>query len=287
MHEAEAPSWADFVGAFEIFRDPLLCAAVGGLALGFLGVYVLLRRMVFLGATITQAAALGVALSFYAQIHLGLSVEPVIGAATTSLLATLLLLVDERHLGTARESLLGLAFAATGGLAVLVGDRIAQEAHDIQSILFGTAVLVRPTDLLAVLGTASVAMVGHVLFFRGLSFASFDPVAARVQGLPVRSLQAVVLISIGLVVGVTARALGALPVFALSTLPAMAALMLRTGVRSAFAIAAVLGVVAGVGGYLFAFFQGFPVGASQTAVAAALVGLAWIARLVIARRGGG
>jgi zinc transport system permease protein len=283
MHEAAAPSWADFIGAIEIFRDPLICAAVGGFALGFLGVYVLLRRMVFVGATITQAAALGVALSFYAQIHLGLDVEPVLGAATTSLLATLLLLVEERHLGTARESLLGLAYAATGGLAVLVGDRIAQEAHDIQSILFGTAVLVRPTDLVAVVATASVALIGHLAFFRGLSFASFDPVAARVQGLPVRSLQAVVLVTIGLVVGVTARALGALPVFALSTLPAMAALVLRTGVRSAFAIAAVLGAVAGVGGYLFAFFLGFPVGASQTAVAAALVGAAWLARLVVRR----
>lgn len=284
MHETPAPSWGDFVDAFEIFRDPLICAGVGGLALGFLGVYVLLRRMVFVGATITQAAALGVALSFYAQIHLGLELEPVIGAAATSLVATLLLLVDERRLGTARESLLGLAYAATGGLAVMVGDRIAQESHDIQSILFGTAVLVRPTDLLAVVITASVAMVGHVVFFRGLSFASFDPVAARVQGLPVRSLQAIVLVTIGVVVGVTARALGALPVFALSTLPAMAALMLRTGVRSAFAIAALLGLVAGVGGYLFAFFQSFPVGASQTAVAAALVALAWAARSVIGRR---
>jgi len=284
MHETPSPTWADFIGALEIFRDPLICAGVGGLALGFLGVYVLLRRMVFVGATITQAAALGVALSFYVDIHLDFAIEPVIGAALTSLAATLLLLIDERRLGIARESLLGLAFAATGGCAVLVGDRIAQESHDIQSILFGTAVLVRPTDLLAVLVTSTIALVGHVVFFRGLSFASFDPVAARVQGLPVRTLQTIVLVSIGVVVGVTARALGALPVFALSTLPAMAALMLRTGVRSAFAIAAVLGLVAGVGGYMFAFFESFPVGASQTAVATALVALAWGMRMVLGRR---
>ncbi len=284
MHDEPRPSWADFVGAFEIFRDPLICAAVAGLVLGFLGVYVLLRRMVFVGATITQSAALGVALSFYAEIHLGLAVEPVIGAAMASLAATLLLLIDERRLGTARESLLGLAYAGTGGAAVLVGDRIAQESHDIQSILFGTAVLVRPTDLLAVVVTATVALAVHVVFFRGLSFASFDPIAARVQGLPVRVLQGVVLVTIGLVVGVSARALGALPVFALSTLPAMAALMLRTGVRSAFAIAAALGVVAGVGGYLFAFFASFPVGASQTAVAAALVLVAWGGRGLLTRR---
>jgi zinc transport system permease protein len=284
MPDAAAPSWSDFTAAFEIFRDPLICAAAAGVVLGFLGVYVLLRRMVFVGATITQSAALGVALSFYAAIHLGLEVPPIAGAAVASLGATLLLLIDERRLGVARESLLGLAFAATGGLAVLVGDRITQESHDIQSILFGTAVLVRPDDLLVVLVVGSLTLAGHVVFFRALSFASFDPVAARVQGLPVRGLQAVVLISIGLTVGVTARALGALPVFALSTLPAMAALLLRTGVRSAFAIAAALGVVAGVGGYMLAFFASFPVGASQTAVAAALVALAGLARVALPRR---
>ncbi len=264
----ETPSLADFMAAWELFRDPILCALVAGAVLGFLSVYIVLRRMVFVSAAVTQSAGLGVALAFYSEIHLGFHIEPIIGAALLSLLATLVLLIDPARLHLTRESLLGLVFAVTGGAAVLVGDRITQEAHDIQAILFGTAVLVRSSDLNAIILAAVVTMCLHLLWFRGLSFASFDPVAARVQRLPVGLLQATTLVTIGIMVGVSARALGALPVFALSTLPAVAIVQLGLRLRLSFVLATVVGALAGGGGYLFAFFYEFPVGASQTMLAA-------------------
>ncbi|MBW2524168.1 MAG: metal ABC transporter permease, partial [Deltaproteobacteria bacterium] len=232
---AESPTLADFVAAWELFRDPMICAAAAGLVLGYLSVFVVLRRMVFVSAAVTQSAGLGVALAFYAEIHWAMHIEPIYGAALLALAATLVMLLDPARLHLTRESLLGLVFAATGGAAVLVGDRIAQEAHDIQAILFGTAVLVRPIDLRVIAAAGSVTLLLHLWWFRGLTFASFDPVSARVQGLPVRLLHGVVLVSIGLMVGAAARALGALPVFALSTLPAMAALLLGLRLHAAFA----------------------------------------------------
>jgi zinc transport system permease protein len=81
----------------------------------------------------------------------------------------------------------------------------------------------------------------------------------------------VLLVSIGAMVGVSARALGALPVFAFSTLPAIAVLQLRTRLGVAFGLSALAGALFGVGGYLAAFFLQLPVGASQTTVAAATV----------------
>lgn len=276
---AEGPSIEAFLTAWELFRDPMMCALVAGLALGFLGVYVFLRRMVFVSAAVTQSAALGVAVAFYLEIHLGVVLEPIFGAALFALFATLALLIDpERHQLT-REAILGWVFAATGGAAVLVGDRIAQEAHDIQSILFGTAVLVRPFDLYVVVVTAALVLSLNLWWYRGLTFASFDPVAARVQGLPTQMLQAVILISIGMMVGVSARALGALPVFALSTLPAIAALLLGARLGWSFGIAALLGALSGFVGYALAFFLELPVGATQTALAAALALIALLFRL--------
>jgi zinc transport system permease protein len=272
--------WKDFIDSFELFRDPIYCAAAAGFVLGFLGVYVLLRRMVFVSAAVTQSAGLGVALAFYSAIHMGFAFDPIYGAIGLSLLTTALLLADPQpKLGITRESLLGLAFALSGGAAVVVGAKIAQEANEISAILFGTAVLVRAEDLHAVLLVGALVTVVHFWAFRGLAFATFDPGAARVQRLPVTGLSAVILLSIGLMVGVSARALGALPVFAFSTLPATAALLLsRRRMRLTFLIAAVGGAVAGVGGYLMAFMKELPVGASQTVVAAALVPLALLAR---------
>jgi zinc transport system permease protein len=268
--------WEQFQASFELFRDPILCALIAGGVLGFLSVYVVLRRMVFVSAATTHAAGLGVALAFFAEIHLGFAIDPTLGAATLSLATTMLLMTDPSRMKLTRESLLGLAFAFAGGAAVLVGDRIAQEAHDIQGILFGTAVLVTPEQLLHVSIVGGLIMVVHVWWYRGLTFASFDRIGAGVQGLPVRLLDAVVMVSIGIMVGVSARALGSLPVFAFSTLSAIAALILDLRLRWTFLIATLAGCISGVGGYLFAFFYDFPVGGSQTVLSSVLVLLAMV-----------
>jgi len=275
---AEPSKWEQFQASFDLFRDPVLCALIAGGVLGFLSVYVVLRRMVFVSAAVTHSAGLGVALAFFAEIHLGMHVDPMVGAVGLSLLATLLLMVDPARLRISRESMLGLAFAFAGGASVLVGDRIAQEAHDIQGILFGTAVLVTEEQLSAVSFVGAVVLLIHLWWFRGLTFASFDRVGALVQGLPVRLLDAVLMISIGIMVGVSARALGALPVFAFSTLSAIAALVLDLRLGWTFLLATLAGCISGVGGYLFAFFYDFPVGGSQTVLASALVALALFTR---------
>jgi zinc transport system permease protein len=274
----EPSKWEQLQASFDLFRDPVLCALISGGVLGFLSVYVVLRRMVFVSAAVTQAAGLGVALAFFAELHLAMHVEPMVGATVLSLLATLLLMVEPSRLRLTRESMLGLAFAFAGGAAVLVGDRIAQEAHDIQNILFGTAVMVTEEQLYTVGAVGAAVLLIHLWWFRGLTFASFDRVGARVQGLPVRLLDAVLMISIGIMVGVSARALGSLPVFAFSTLSAIAALVLDLRLGWTFLLATLAGCLSGVGGYLFAFFYDFPVGSSQTVFASVLVAVAVLAR---------
>jgi zinc transport system permease protein len=275
--ESTAPTLAGFVAAWGLFRDPVLCAIIAGATLGFLGVYVVLRRMVFVTVAVTQSSALGVALAFFADIQLGWAVDPIAGAMSCALASTLLLSIDPRTVRLPRESLLGLAFALTGGATILIEDRIVQEAHDIHSILFGSAVLVRPADLVAVTVTAGLVLGLHLWWYRGLVFASFDADAARVQGLPVRFLSAFLLASVGAMAGVSARALGALPVFALATLPATTVLVLGLPLGWAFAVAAGLGALAGASGYLFAYFFEFPVGGSQTLVASAILAAAYAA----------
>jgi zinc transport system permease protein len=262
-----------------------VCAAIAGAVLGLLSVYIVLRRMVFVSASVTQAAGLGVALAFFAQIFLSLPVEPALGAALLALLASLLFVFDMEGLRLTRESVLGLVFAFTGGAAVMVGDRISQEAHDIQSILFGSAVLVRPLDLKLVAIVGAAVTVINAWWYRGLTFANFDPITARVQGLPVTILQAVLLVSVGAMIGVSARALGALPVFAFSTLPAVAALVPGLPMGLTFVLAAAIGLVSGVGGYMLAYFFEFPVGPTQSVLAAGIAAVAVTARWVLAKAG--
>jgi len=272
-----SPTLKEFFASWEIFRDPVLAGMIVGATLGYLGVYIVLRRMVFVSAALSQAAGLGVAFAFYAQIALGatgLLGSPFAAAMAFTFLAMLVLVREGAERWISRESLLGAVYLVGSAGALLVGTRIQQEAHDIQSILFGTAVLVRSEDLGKLELIGAVILILQLALGRGLRFASFDRDGARIRGLPVKALDATLFSSIAVAVSVSTRVLGALPVFAFSVLPAMAGILIAPNVRIAMVVAALLGGIAGGVGYIVAFLYGWPVGASQAAVAALITAVA-------------
>jgi len=275
-HE-EQPTWRDFVDSWALYRDPVVCGVVAGAVLGMLGVFVVLRRAVFVTAAVSQSAALGVAVAFLLGIHLGFTPPPVLCAFALALAATAVLARRSRSNRLPREAIVGLLYVGASALAVLVGDRIAQEAEDITAILFGTAVLVRPQDLLAVLAVSALVAVALGALYRGLVFAGFDAEGARVQGLPVARIELALWTLVALEVSVTTRAIGALPVFAFSVLPAMAALRVSNRLPYAVLLAGVAGALSGGLGYVSAFMLRFPVGAAEASVAAGLFSLAVVA----------
>jgi zinc transport system permease protein len=277
------PTWSEFADGWDLFSDAVWSATIAGAILGYLSVYVVLRRMVFVSAAITQAAGVGVALAFFATIHLGFAIDPRIGATLASLAVAALVSRSWDKLGLTREMVLGLLFALTSGLAVVIGSRISQEAHDVQAILFGTAVIVDPKDFHALAVVSAIVMAIQIWWYRGFTFASFDPLTARVHRVPVSLLDLVLLGSIAVVVAQAASTLGSLPAFALSTLPAIAARLLvnRGPMLATFLVAAVIGAGAGIAGYLLAFFWEMPVGASQTVAAGAAVVIAVVIRAAL------
>jgi len=268
FHPEHRPTWTEFARGWEIgiYRDPVLCGVTAGVVLGMLGVFIVLRRAVFVTAAISQSAALGVALAFLLHARTDIALPPSVAALGLALIAALTLAFQSERLRVPREALIGFAYLAASAAAILVGDRITQEAHDISAILFGTAVVVRPADLLLVATAGIVVLCVVGVAHRGLLFAGFDPEGARVQGLPVRSLETVLWTLVALEVSVATRALGALPVFAFAVLPALSALSLVERPAGALLIASLFGGTAGGLGYLAAFFFEFPVGACQAVV---------------------
>ncbi len=278
-HE-EKPTWHDFASNWDLYRDPVICGVVAGAVLGMLGVFVVLRRAVFVAAAVSQSAALGVALAFLLGIYLGVTPPPVLCAFALALAATAVLAWRSPSTRLPREAIVGLLYVGASALAVLVGDRIAQEAEDITAILFGTAVLVRREDLLAVLGVSGLVVTAIGFLYRGLVFAGFDPDGARIQKLPVARIELALWTLVALEVSVTTRAIGALPVFAFSVLPAMAALRASNRLSHAVVLAGLVGALSGGLGYICAFLLRFPVGAAEACVSATLFSVAvLVARL--------
>lgn len=263
-----------FFDSWEIFRDPALAGAIAGFVLGFLGIYVIARRMVFLSAALSQCAGLGVAVSFYAQIHwgfAGLAGSPRLGALLVTLITALVLTADRKAVATRRDSLLGFAFLLGSAGTLAISTRIVQETRDIHSLLLGSAVAVLPGDLRFLLATALAVTFLHVWWARGFVQSSLDPDSATVRGLPVRLLEAALLLSLALAISFFTQILGALPVFAFSVLPGMAALRVSRNLTMALVVAGIGGAACGFFGYVAAFQYDLPVGASQTLVGIALV----------------
>jgi zinc transport system permease protein len=273
-------SVSQFFEAWELFRHAALTGSIAGAMLGFLGVYVVLRRLVFLTAAISQAAGLGVAAAFYARVAFSVSpviASPTIGASLLTMIAVLPFALERGWARGRRDRVLGFGFLVGAAGTLALGTRIVEEVHDIDSILFGSAVAVLPEHFTWMALLAAVLLALHLWWARGFIAVSFDPAGSRVRGLPVRSLDLILFATLALAVSSSTRVLGALPTFAFSVLPAMASVRLVPNVFGGLALAGALGAASGFLGYLAAYLFELPVGASQALVAAAFVVLADLA----------
>jgi ABC-type Mn2+/Zn2+ transport system permease subunit len=265
----------DFWQAQEIWREPLIASLIAGALLGFLGVYVVLRRTVFVSAALTQLSTLGLIASLLFEERLGVEVEhtsvQLAVAIVFSVAGALILgaLQSGRRLPT--EAGVGMSYVVAGAFVILGANRLVHAAHDFNSMVFGNAVAVPLSDVIVLLTVTAICLAVHFLFRKELVFISFDRETAEAVGLRTPLWNGLLFFTIGLAIPVAARALGALPVFAFLTIPASAALLVVRRLRAAFVLAAGIGLVAATGGYLVSWFWQLPTGATMVALAGVFV----------------
>ncbi len=263
----------DFLAAREIWEVPLAASVAAGALLGFLGVYVVLRRTVFVSAALTQLSTLGLVVTLLVEERLHIEAEHAseqLAAAMAFSVAGALVLGAFRARRLPTEASVGAAWVVASALVVLGTSRLVHAAHDLGGMVFGNAVAVSPAELATLAVVAVLCTAAHAAFAKELAFTSFDPETARALGVSVQLWDAVLFLTIGLAIPASARALGALPVFAFLTLPASAALLLRVGFRPAFALAGAFGVLAAATGYVLSWVLELPTGATMVTIAALL-----------------
>jgi zinc transport system permease protein len=260
-----------FLSAREIWQSPLLASLISGALLGFLGVFVVLRRTVFVSAALTQISTVGLVVGLFLEEHLHADAEHAphqLAMAVGFSVAGALLLGALRPRRLPAEATVGAAWVVASALVVLGVSRLIHASHDLGGMVFGNAVAVADEELWMIGLAALLCAVIHLAFHKEITFVSFDPETARALGLRTWLWDAALSLTVGLAIPATARALGALPVFAFLTLPASAALLLRLPLRPALLLATAVGVVAASGGYLVSWFAETPTGATMVAVAA-------------------
>jgi zinc transport system permease protein len=268
-------AFGEFLSAREIWEVPLTASIVAGALLGALGVFVVLRRTVFVSAALTQLSTVGLVLALLVEERLRIEAEHATAQLVVAIafsVAGALILGTFRSRRLPAEAAVGGVWVAASALVVLgVSRLLVHEAHDLGGIVFGNAVAVPLLDLVVIAAVTVLCAVLHTLFAKELAFVSFDAETARALGMNVTLWDGILFLTIGLAIPVTARALGALPVFAFLTLPAAAALLARTRFKAAFLVAGIIGVVAAGGGYVLSWLWELPTGATMVALAGILL----------------
>jgi manganese/iron transport system permease protein len=211
---------------------------LGALA-GAVGVFVVLRRLAFVGDALTHTVFPGVVIA-----HL-LDQSLLAGALAFGVLSALLLTVLGRHRRVGADAALAILLTSFFSVGVVLVSRTRSFTSDLTVFLFGRVLAVDRTDLAQTLAVAAVVAVALVALRKELVLRAFDPDGAAAMGYRTGALDLALNLLIALVVVAAVEAVGTLLVIALMVVPAAAARLLADRVATMTALACLLGAAGG------------------------------------------
>jgi zinc/manganese transport system permease protein len=243
--------------AFPFMVNALEAGTIVAVLAAVVGWYMVLRRQSFAGHTLSVMAFPGGTGALLAGLPASLGYYLACGAAA--------LAMSPARRGIARS--FGTETAAIGtvqtvglaaGFLFLSLDRAVLGGPE--TLLFGTFLGVTRGQVLALLLVAAVALVVVATIGRPLLFATVDPEVARARGVPVRVLDVIFLLVLGLAVAATSQITGALLVFALLVAPAASAQLLTTRPLPGLLLSIAFALAIAWLGLGIAYFSIYPVG---------------------------
>lgn len=260
------------------YLSTLLMAAV----VSYLGLFTVLRRIVFTGVALAQVAAAGVGTAFFVadSPRLGTTVTrfagtygPTLGSFTFTLLAALGLRVRSSRGKVGGDAVVGFLYVTSAALAVLLVWRSSRGHAELREILAGEVLLSSSTELiLLAIALITVAAI-HVRYRKRFLLVSYDPEFATTLGLRVARIDWLFLATFATAIAFSLRAGGLLLVFAYLVLPGMIGLTLGRRLKDSTIVCVSVALAASLGGYLLAIVEDLPVGHSISA----LLGLTYVA----------
>jgi zinc transport system permease protein len=266
----------------ELLLRASLAAAVLGLATGPIGCFILWRRMAYLGSSLAEMALLGVALGLL------LSVSPLLGVLTVSLIAALLLARPwelSMRGSAAREGLIptdtriGLVGHAGLALGFIVLAGMETVRADLLGYLFGDVLALSYFDIGLIALVAALALAVLAAIWKPLlaDSVSADILAAEHGASKGPRARSILLMLVAGLIAFGLQIVGALLIVALLIIPAAAARPLARTPESMAVIAAFIGAAAAPLGIFGAFIVDAPAGPAIVLAAAALFAISSLA----------
>jgi zinc transport system permease protein len=263
-----------------LFREALYGTLLIGLTCAVLGVYVVLRRIVFVGAALAELSSMGIALGLWLSGFAwasSIATHPLLLSVVVTLAGVLFFALGGGRSRVPPDAVIGVVYAAAGALGILlIAGAVAGEAHDI--FLHGNILGITRGDTVALLAVCVPVLLTHAVFYKEFLFVSFDPQTAATLGYRVRAWNLLLYFSIGIVIAFAMQFAGVMLVFSFLVLPAVTGLLLSRTMRGTFGWAALSALLAGVTGFVLSIPFDLPSSPAIIAVSATLTLLAWLLR---------
>lgn len=261
-----------------LFRDALYGSLVIAVACSVLGVYVVLRRIVFVGAALAQLSSAGIALAmFLSGMGLGGAItgHPIAMALVVTLAGALFFGMETGGRGPVPpDATIGVTYAVAAAAGILlVAKAAAGDAHDI--FLQGNILAITFGDMLVLLVVAVPVLLVHVLFYKEFLFVSFDRETARTLGYRVGAWNLLLYLTLGLVIAFAMQFGGVMLVFNFLVLPAVTGLLLARGMTGVFFWSVVSALVAALVGFTLSVPFDLPTSPAIIVVSGVLALVAW------------
>ncbi|MHA1520069.1 MAG: metal ABC transporter permease [Promethearchaeota archaeon] len=262
----------DFITSlqYSYMQRAIMSTLIVGIVCGLIGVFIILKGMSFLGAGIAHSCFAGGALAIL------LGVDPfftilLFGESTAMIIG----FINERDSSSSSDTAVGIMFSLTMALAVLFVGLNKEYSTNIQSLLFGNALLITVENLNQLIVISVIVIVIFFLFRKEFLFIIFDESMAKISGIPVKFLNYLFLALIGAIITISLRAIGAILVFAMIVTPAAAAYQWTFKVNIMLFLSSLFGAISAFLGMVFAFIFDLPTGSTIVLIVTFIFGVSF------------
>lgn len=251
----------------------------------YLGIHVLSRGVVFVDLALAQIAALGATIGFL----MGFSHE---GPASylTSLAFTLVgafLFAATRNVEKRKvpqEAIIGVSYAISSALIILLLDRASHGAEEIKSMLVGSILWVTWPEVATTFGLYSVICAFHYIFRHKFLLITMNPAEAERSGMNLKLWDLLFYSSFGIVITSSVKIAGVLLVFSYLVIPSIIGMLFCREIRSRLFLGWSVGFVASVLGLSGSYLLDLPTGASLVVFFGICLVVAGVVRFALDRR---
>jgi len=232
-----------------------LIAAIGIAAMaGFIGSFVVWKRMAYFGDALSHSALLGIALG----ILTGLG--NMVGVLVSTIVFALVMFVLQQRRWLPTDTALGILAHTALASGIIVMTTIAPSQTDISAYLFGDILSVNSKDIYFIYGTAAVVTVTLIALWPKLILMSLHEGLAKAEGIHTAWVQLIFMLLLTLVIAMAIQIAGVLLMTAFLIIPAATARSFSVSPLQMAIFASCIGILAAGGGISASLHWDMPAG---------------------------